>query len=145
MRHWLWRLTAVVALACIPLACWEGEDSTFELSTGPRGLGNSGTNTPVAQTPLGKWTHTDTFATGGARFSTQTIWSFSADGTAQRIVITTDLGTGTSSSDITQAVWSAQGSTLFVQFLPNGPGLTLTFVVSGGTLFLNGVPYQFIE
>ena len=103
---------------------------------------------------LGGWVRS-VYATDGVGtiYGIETLWTFSADGTARQRVVTTNLVTGLAQEITAVGRWSTAGSTgagtLTVQFeSPSATTLRLSYQVTasdvGPTLLLDGTPYRFL-
>ena len=137
-------LGALAAMLVAPLGCFNESGSTGP--TGPKivgfGGGAVGPNSGVQSALVGSWSNTIVSTDSSGTRSTQTIWTFRADGTARRTTVITDAFTGVTTTSAADAVWQSNGGSLSVSFLPPAAGaFTFNIVVTGSSLFLNGVEF----
>jgi hypothetical protein len=147
--RWLTRVIALGALVAAPLACTDigfgTNDPTGPGSAGTTATSGGGGNGGSASDIVGSWSRADTTSTVPDLVVVTTTWTFNADGTAARVITTTDMNTGTTSTTTDTATWTLSGNTLTVVYQGTGPAGsgTATFqeAVSGGTLTLDGTTY----
>ena len=139
MRRPLFSIALIVGFAGLAGAC----DGSGVVSPDRPSVGFGGSSTTISQTLVGTWQHTfefvDDFGFGNA---TVTTWTFAADGTAGRTIVTRNLTVATSDTLLTTARWSASGDNLTIEFTSPSPG-TFAFSVSvqGNQLTLAGEAY----
>ena len=137
-------LAALAATVLAPLACFN--ESGPQSATGPKivgfGGGTGGTNDGTQSSLVGSWSNTVVTTDSTGTRSTQTVWTFRADGTARRTTMITDAFTGVTTSSSVDALWQTNDSTLLVTFVPPAVGsISLDIQIAGTTLLINGVEF----
>lgn len=132
-------VAAVSVLTVLTLqgACFDTRGPLAPIGHVESGGGTAGTQSPSL---VGRWSNTVliTTPTGDVQ-SSQTIWSFRADGTADRTVITRSVAAGVADTVVSSARWATSGARVTITFDTPGSGtVTFDFSVSGDTLTLGG-------
>lgn len=129
---------AVVALAVAAVACIDTTTPQYFNNGGfNNGAGGGGGGGQLDSNLVGSWSQTIVDTVAGDPTNQQTIWQFSADGTASRTVITFDITTSVSDTTISNGTWTADGSTVSITFQAPNPGTEqFSYVINGSTLLL---------
>ena len=129
---------AVVALAVVAVACIDTTTPQYFNNGGfNNGAGGGGGGGQLDSNLVGSWSQTIVDTVAGDPTNQQTIWQFSADGTASRTVITFDITTSVSDTTISNGTWTADGSTVSITFQAPNPGTEqFSYVINGSTLLL---------
>jgi len=121
-------VAAGVALLLAAAAC-SGEGNGVLAPRTPVIVNEGGGGTPgtpaVVDALVGQWFRLVYFndTTGATGVTTsETTWEFRRDGTAARTVVSRVIATGFSDGVLTNATWSASGTTLSITLLPPGAG-----------------------
>lgn len=126
----------MIALAAtLPAACGEYTPTQVREPGIVQGGGS-------AASIVGAWTRTLIIERPDDIITSETTWIFAADGTCERRVTTTTFSAGFSETQIEPCTYVLERSLLTIQFLSGGLPVTFTAVVSGGSLFLDGVEFQ---
>lgn len=137
------RLSTLALLAATITACDTGPVHPVGFREIDRRVG--GTGGPTSDISItGTWQRTLVFFDEfGFLHSSETTWTFAADGTAERTVVTTNVTLGASDTTFTQARWRVEGTQVIIDFTAPTPGtITLEFFLQGTTLFLAGQEYE---
>ena len=104
--------------------------------------GGGGPTTTI--TIEGTWRRTLVFFDDfGFLHSSETTWTFTPGGLAERTVVTSNVTLGAADTSLTQARWRVDGSNVIIDFTAPSPGtISLEVRVQGTTLFLAGQEYQ---
>lgn len=132
-------IAVLVALAGVVAAC----DASGVVNPDHPSVGFGGNTTTISQSLVGSWRHTFEFVDDfGFANATETTWTFAADGSARRSIVTRNLTVGSADTLLTTARWSASGDSLTIEFTSPSPG-TFQFSVSvqGNQLTLAGEAY----
>jgi hypothetical protein len=107
------------------------------------GGGGGGGGTAASASIVGTWQRTLVFFDDfGFMHSSETTWDFSTGGTAERMVVTTNITLGASDTVFTDARWRLEGTNLIIDFTAPASGtITLEARVQGTSLFLAGQEY----
>jgi len=138
-RRPLISIAAFIAFAAMIAAC----DGSGVASPDRPTVGFGGNSTTISQSLVGTWRHTFEFVDDfGFANATVTTWTFAADGSAERTLVTQNFTVGSADTLLTTARWSASGDSLTIQFTSPSPG-TFEFKVSvqGNQLTLAGEAY----
>ncbi len=131
--------TALMLAAAI-MACSGGP-------VAPPGRGTTGPISgagPVSSTALaGTWRRNLVFIDDlGYLHSSETTWTFVANGTALRTIVATNHTLGAFDTSVTSARWRLDGTNLTIEFVAPSPGsIVLEARVQGDSLFLAGQEY----
>lgn len=132
-------------LAAIALTATACDTGAFE-PVGRRPIGGleGGGGATTTTSIEGTWRRTLVFFDDfGYLHSSETTWTFSTGGLAQRTVVTTNVTLAASDTSLTQARWRVEGSNVIIEFTAPSPGtISLEVRVQGTTLFLAGQEYQ---
>mgnify|MGYP001555340427 CR=1 FL=1 len=136
---------AFVALAVLVVACIDTTSPSFVnqgQSNGAGGGGGGGTGN-VDTALVGSWVGPTTQDTvNGHAQNVNTAWTFTADGSVLRQVVTLDMVTGIADTVISSGTWTGNGSSLSVSFTtPNAENLSFSYTVAGSLLTLDQVQY----
>ena len=137
------RLSTLALLAATITACDTGPVHPVGFREIDRRVG--GTGGPTSDISItGTWQRTLVFFDEfGFLHSSETTWTFAADGTAERTVVTTNVTLGASDTTFTQARWRVEGTQVIIDFTAPTPGtITLEFFLQGTMLFLAGQEYE---
>ncbi len=133
------QLCALVTVCCLA-ACEAGPVAPVGRgSTGP--VAGSG---PTAATGIaGTWRRTLVFLDEfGFLHSSETTWTFTADGGAFRAIVTRNHTLGAFDTSVATARWRLDGGNLIIDFLTPSPGtIVLEVRLQGTSLFLAGQEY----
>lgn len=131
---------AAILAAVFFTACGELGETSLAISTGP-GVDRGG---PRAQALVGHWTRIIYFSDlSGALHASQTTWSFRPDGSATRLVITTNLSFGVSTTAATEVLWRTEGSSLIITFLSPPTGtVRFQYRIQGDLLHLGNDRFE---
>lgn len=138
-RRPLISIALFVAFAGVVVAC----DDSGVVSPDHPTVGFGGNSTTISQSLVGTWRHTFEFVDDfGFANATETTWTFAADGTAGRTLVTRNLTVGSADTLLTTARWSASGDSLTIEFTSPSPGtFEFTVRVQGNQLTLAGEAY----
>jgi len=134
-------LVATVVAVAVIAACDAGPVAPAGRRTGlPIEGGGSATSSVLA----GTWQRTLVFFDDfGYLHSSETTWTFAANGGASRTIVTTNHTLEASDTSVTTARWRLDGTTLTIEFTAPSPGtIVLEARVQGTTLFLAGQQYE---
>lgn len=128
-RTGLLALAALCAAACVDV----GSPITREPTTA---IGRPDPATAL----VGGWSRTVIFTAGdGDVHSSETIWHFRSDSTADRTVVATSVAAGVADTVVATALWEASGSQVTITYLPPDAGTaTFEYSVHADTLTLGG-------
>jgi hypothetical protein len=133
----LFSATVLTATAC--------DGGPFE-PVGRRPIGGlEGSGGPTTTITIeGTWRRTLVFFDDfGYLHSSETTWTFTTGGLAERTVVTSNVTLGAADTSLTQARWRVDGSNVIIDFTAPSPGtISLEVRVQGTTLFLAGQEYQ---
>ncbi len=108
-------------------------------TTAYSGVGSSAGGIDAAL--VGRWTRTTLLDdNSGFLHTSQLIWEFNSDGGARRIIITTNLTLGLSTTEIVPALWRAAGGAVEITLLSSNGG-SLHFLYSAGLSTLSLGPF----
>lgn len=113
-------------------------DSGGPLAAAPPGaIGGGGSGDSAL---VGEWSRTLLFTTDdGDIHMSRTIWSFDADGSAERWVIATSVAAGFADTVTAAALWDADGVRVTIEYQPPATGtVTFDYTVRSDTLTLGG-------
>lgn len=120
--------------AAVTVACNVNRPS----GPGGPGLGGGGSSSPSI---AGTWSRILVVEQPDDIITSETVWIFGADNTCERRVTTTTFSSGFSETQVEPCTYVLERSLLTIQFLSGQP-VTFTAVVSGGSLFLDGVEFR---
>ena len=144
------RAMAAACLVVAVLGGCAGEPVTITGNGGavrPTNPGTSGTGTTSSRGDsrlLGAWSRTVLVQdNAGAVHASRTTWRFSADASASRSVVASNLTFGIMDSVVTAARWHTEGATVVLVYLPEGTGSArFDYLFQGTTLILGGIGFE---
>lgn len=137
------RFSSVVLVVAIIAACDTGPVHPVGFREIDRPIGGTG-GPPTNSSIAGTWQRTIVFFDDfGFLHSSETTWTFAAAGTAERMLVTTNVTLGVSDTTFTEARWRIEGAQIIIDFTAPTPGtIALDFFIQDGTLFLAGQEYE---
>ena len=139
------RARVALLLSALALSATACDSGPFEpVGRRPTGGLQGGGGPTTTITIEGTWRRTLVFFDDfGFLHSSETTWTFSTGGLAERTIVTTNVTLGAADSSLTQARWRVDGSNVIIDFTAPSPGtISLSVRVQGTTLFLAGQEYQ---
>lgn len=134
------RRSGMLAAMAVVLSLTAGCDGPGVVAPGrPTLLGRTG-GADVSSALAGSWRRTVLFIDElDIARSIETTWEFGADGSATRVIVTTNLTSGLSDLQVAAGEWQLQGSDMIIDLVTPSPvQLQLSVQLSGDQLSLAG-------
>ncbi len=138
---------ALVGCAGVQIDSGTGPDDGASGTSGRAGGSSGASTTPAAGAALvGRWAHLLYFDYGGAVRTSETTWTFDAQGVATRLLVVRNLTDGYSDAAVAQGRWSADGRTIAITYTaPDTGTVHFAYRVESGslgtTLYLDAIPF----